>query len=305
MNWYQRRIAQSQITVDQTMVSMRRQICHLCTDRPEKCWKSREYDCTNKFKAAEKAATEYGECPLGKWGIRCERMLPLHIPSIKTVVYTIERNRERQERARKILLSEGFKDWSFFFGTTEGPYWQNIPREHAKLLRENEPPFLILEDDIEPREFQEWVRPPSKAQIVYLGGGRGGDTRGIRAAKANLPDLPIFRTYRYGYTPIDDEWMRIYGMWFSHAILYLDRQSMLEVADTLERNHRPIDTTLALEQYRWFVACRKVPLWWQNDGHHRGDTYDYTPLPPRPPESAQDRATRLRTVRKLLLGVRR
>ena len=45
----------------------RRGICNGCTDRPEGCWKARDYDCQKKLKAAERHAVNFGRCPLQKW----------------------------------------------------------------------------------------------------------------------------------------------------------------------------------------------------------------------------------------------
>jgi len=188
------------------------------------------------------------------------------------------------------MADAGFSDWQFFYGTNNSDqldkwgrgkdYWLYIPQDHAKLLRDNEPPLLILEDDIQPRDYKPYVAVPIGAEMVYLGGGKGGDSRGTKAAFRNLEDEEIYRNHQHSFQIIDDEWMRIFGMWFSHAILHINKMVMLEVADALGAR-RPIDTTLAMQQWRWNVVCRRVPMWWQDDGKHRYDTFDYNPNPER------------------------
>ena len=284
----------------------RRAVCRDCSERPAGCWKAREYGCQRDYLAAQDAALEAAACPVGK-------LQPgtIWLPGVKTFVYTMPWQTGRQERVRHMLDGYGFRDWQFFFGTQASAgsadgwgrgkdYWAYIPPDHARLLRENDAPLLILEDDIEPRDYRPTVAPPPGAEIVYLGGGRGGSPRGVRNAMRRLPAMrPI---HRYCYAPIDADWMRIAGMWFTHAILYVDRRAMLEVADALAGNRQPIDTTLAQQQWRWRVVCRRLPYWWQNDGHHRTDTYDYAP-PPEQPETLADRRRRQRAKRRRVLGL--
>jgi len=208
----------------------------------------------------------------------------IYLPNVKTFVYTTPQSKPRgiahearRRRCLEIMTVYGFTDWRFFYGTSSSPYWVGIPKDHARLLRENEPPLLILEDDIEPRAFCANVTPPAGAEVVYLGGGRGGDMGGINAARH--AGLPLKRTYGYGYELIDADWMRVYGMLYSHAILWLDKRVMLEAAQLLDSQRRPIDGTIASAQWRWQTACRIVPMFWQRDGHHRGETFDYAPIP--------------------------
>jgi hypothetical protein len=82
----------------------------------------------------------------------------------------------------------------------------------------------------------------------------------------------------------------------THAILWLDKRAMLEAADLMTTSGLQIDMTLAREQWRWFVACVKVPFWWQNDGRHRSETFDYAPgsgSPARAHETPWERKTRV------------
>jgi hypothetical protein len=75
--------------------------------------------------------------------------------------------------------------------------------------------------------------------------------------------------------------MRIFGMLYTHACLWLDKAVMLDAADRIERSSALVDNVLACEQWRWRVLCLKVPMFWQNDGHHKHKekTYDYfTPV---------------------------
>ncbi len=297
-------------------IGQRKETCRGCSDCPEGCWHQWAYtwkepwETCGKFLAAERHHLIYGKCPLGRWDIARS----FHLPSVKTFVYTTPWQTGRHERVKRLLDGYGFTAWKFFFGTqpdTTGyrdgwgrgkDYWAFIPKDHAKLLREHEPPLLIFEDDISPRDFRPTVTLPAGAEVAMLGGGRGGDWRGVNAAAQSGGSW--YRAYRYAYQPVNADWMRVAGMWFTHAILHVDRRIMLEMADWWERVNRPIDTTLAREAWRWNLVCRRVPMFWQDDGKHRRDTYDYAPtqygLAMTPP-----RAQTLREERQRLLRGRR
>ena len=204
----------------------------------------------------------------------------LFLPGVKTLIYTSYAKRRgwaagrwRRRRCEQIMGRLAFRDWRFFCGADCDPYWVEIPRDHARLLRANVAPLLILEDDVELCDWRANVLVPEGTELAYLGGFRSGDSRGIRNAR--LVGLEPLLAWRYGYLPINDDWMRIFGMWGSHAILYLSTDAMRDVADQLARKRRAIDTTLAVLQWRWRCHCLRRPIFWQNDGHHLHDTYEY------------------------------
>ena len=76
--------------------------------------------------------------------------------TVPTVVYTTDRQHcvARHPHVKGILDSSGFANWSFFWGRPSIPYWNAMRSEYAALLREHEPPLLILEDDIGLYEFR-------------------------------------------------------------------------------------------------------------------------------------------------------
>ena len=218
------------------------------------------------------------------WSIGAERPESgkLWLPGVKTIVYTISGSRYRDDphvfrraRCQEFLERAGFTDWRFFYGTRCEPYWRGIAEDHARFLSELFPPLLVLEDDIECRDWRANIDVPAECEVAELGGGRGGDRRGIYAARA--AGLRPIECYRYAYLPVDTQWMRVFGMWFCHAILWLDLGVMREAADLLRLRGEMVDGVYACEQWRWNWYCRRVPMWWQNDGHHFRDTYEYQP----------------------------
>ena len=206
----------------------------------------------------------------------------IYLPGVKTFVYTTERTisrtgvaDKRQARVTEILTALKFRDWQWFVGKRTPNYYSEIWKGHIQILQSHELPVLILEDDIEPRGWQANITVPAGCQAAQLGGGRGGRREGVEAGIA--AGLPFRRQHRYGYIPIDDEWMRITGMWFTHAILWLDREVAADMCRRWQESRDMIDNVTAFNQWRYFWACRRVPMFWQNDGHHFRDTYRYAP----------------------------
>jgi hypothetical protein len=71
--------------------------------------------------------------------------------------------------------------------------------------------------------------------------------------------------------------MRIAGMWYLHAVLVLNHTKAIDLAGELRRIHSMVDNVTAWFQCKSNWYCARVPFCWQNDGHHRGDTFDYAP----------------------------
>ena len=173
----------------------------------------------------------------------------------------------------QILTHLGFRDWEFFWGKATKPYWAAIPQGHAEILGRYDPPLLVLEDDIELREWRANIVPPVGTELAYLGGFRCSDRLGLKYA--GWARREFRRAWGYGYSPICMDWMRIFSMWGTHAILYLSRSAMDDAIQLWKDRHNCIDVILAHNQWRWQVNCLRVPIFWQNDGHHLHDTWAY------------------------------
>lgn len=203
----------------------------------------------------------------------------LYLPAVTTCVYTMPRFVSRQARVTKIMEAFGFHDWRFHVGTTtQRSYLVDTRLDWARLLRENEPPFLMLEDDIEPLHFRAFADLPADADIAYLGAGTLGWGRAAKAAALEWGISPVHRMHGYCYQDYDKDWFRLFGMLYSHAILFLDKTVMLEASDLFIQYGETVDGVdgcLQKHQHRWQVYCVKKPMFWQNDGHHLYDTRDY------------------------------
>ncbi|HTX55251.1 MAG TPA: hypothetical protein VMD08_17740 [Candidatus Baltobacteraceae bacterium] len=207
---------------------------------------------------------------------------PLHLPDVKTIIYTVPTNVMRQSRLAAIMARTGTRDWDFFYGPTRQPYAVWVAAGHEKLLRDNEPPLLILEDDANVDHYRASVSPPEGTKIALLGGAKYGPKKA--AIMAYRRGLQPKRRWQMWYTPIDHAWFRPLSMWGSHAYLYLDRQAMLDLADRFAANlARPagqqenIDTVQSLFMSECPMAAAARPWYYQNDGHNEWATLRYCP----------------------------
>jgi len=199
-----------------------------------------------------------------------------HLPSTKTFVYTIERNKERQQRITDMLVQMGFSDWQFVYGKQAQPYWMGIHNDWVRML-ETPPPFLILEDDaVVAPYYVPTVDYPDDAQLVYLGGTANGhfyNAMGVKFSKG-----PAGYPYRMAYTEYSNKFIRVYNMHSTHAVLFVDQQTTTDFMHYIARRpQNAVDTIFAMYAHKYRMYCVKHPYWYQKDGHNEGSTLNYYP----------------------------
>lgn len=215
----------------------------------------------------------------------------LYLPSVKTFVYTIIKNKERQYKIINQLNELGFTNWEFVIGSTgRAEYWKNIHDDWITLLN-TDTPFLILEDDAEYTEaYKEYINFPPSADIVYLGGTTNAvehqhildylsaETREKLKESSQEPNT-CGGLGTLLYTEYDDTYIQTYNMHSTHAVLFLNQ----DIHQKLQRAIRhfselyPVDVVLALESSKNKVFCVKQPFWYQNDNHNSIFTSKYYP----------------------------
>jgi len=274
-------------------------ICKHCFERPDGCWKAQPFDCVLQYAKARDRARA---CPIGKWGQW------IYLPDVPTIVYTCDKAHcvARHPRVRQILGDRKFSNWQFLFGASEYPYWIPIRRDWIEQLRQREPPLLWLEDDIGVRDFHPWIQYPDGYDVIYLGGGGAWRNSGlVSAARSHLPGLEIRQVGAIGVADIDDQWVRPFGMFGVHAVLFLEKRSMLEIAQAIEEGwavgKREIDVIIGANQWRWNCALIRTPMFYQADGHNDAGTWDYAKDPIVEPQ--ETRVDRIRAERHQLAGV--
>ena len=204
----------------------------------------------------------------------------IHLPSVKTFVYTVTKNEDRRNNIVKMMSKLGFTNWSFVFGKDDKnlEYWQCIHDDWISMLN-TKPPFLILEDDVDVTEnYKSEIEYPSDAHLVYLGGTRNADDMHLKeiakAAKRN--NKTLIHDEEFVYTEYDENYIQIYNMHSTHAVLFVDDYSRHNFQYIINVNRQmPVDVAFALTHPFFRVYLVKYPFWYQNDGHNNEKTSNY------------------------------
>jgi hypothetical protein len=202
----------------------------------------------------------------------------LHLPNLHVTLLTVSTNVRRHGRIGRFFAVHGYRDVAWVFGRPTTPHHIGARESAAATLREIQCPTLWLEDDAMPTaDYRDEIDVPDDAQVVYLGGGRYGQSGGVtrtadwqqvEGGMAGLMDQP-FPQLRTLYRDTDDPtWVQILSMSTGHAILWLDNAACRELADRIEADRIDYDHTLALNQWRYRVYGVRRPWFWQDDGHH-------------------------------------
>jgi hypothetical protein len=119
----------------------------------------------------------------------------------------------KKERTENLLNSLNFKQITRI-SAIKHPLGRIVgcARSHHKILCENKPPFIILEDDCTlNKEFDGVINIPETADAVYLGFSHWG--RYLNHSG------PFVHSYK-----ISPECVRVFNMLATHSILYLDEE---------------------------------------------------------------------------------
>ena len=133
-----------------------------------------------------------------------------------------------------------------------------LSKSQLKALSQVPAPFIVLEDDADPKYFQAVIEVPDDADAVYLGNSQWGLFQGhtgfyLKYKKVNgMPNI-----------------LRIYNMLSSHAILYLSNDYVSMCKRTTrycaEEYPMPMDVPFAMMQRFFNIYAMNKPLFIQKD----------------------------------------
>lgn len=206
----------------------------------------------------------------------------VELAAVRTFVYTAaatglrgEVYESRRRRMAAILTAYGVQHWSFVWGSSCIPYCARHCADHARLMREHDPPILVFEDDAEPAFAGSHLVPPPEAKRLHIGGNRDGISLGRLLALKSGED---WRHYRgFVYKPCNRNWFRQAGMLATHCNLYLDKPTMLEIAEYIVSRSGAIDASIAELDWKIPAFAPTRCWWWQNDGHNGECTSEFVP----------------------------
>jgi len=133
-----------------------------------------------------------------------------------------------------------------------------LSKSQLKALSQVPAPFIILEDDADPKNIVSEIEIPDDAHAVYLGNSQWGFMQshaGFYLKYKKVENMPNI--------------YRIYNMLSSHAILYLD-QEYVEMCKKTTRYcaydyPMPMDVPFAMLQRFFNVYCLDKPAFIQKD----------------------------------------
>ena len=133
-----------------------------------------------------------------------------------------------------------------------------LSKSQLRALSQIPAPFIVLEDDADPRYFQAVIEVPDDADAVYLGNSQWGLFQGhtgfyLKYKKINgMPNV-----------------LKIYNMLSSHAILYLNNEYVSMCKRTTrycaEEYPMPMDVPFAMMQRFFNIYALNKPAFIQKD----------------------------------------
>jgi hypothetical protein len=133
-----------------------------------------------------------------------------------------------------------------------------LSKSQLKALSQLQAPFIVLEDDADPVNFEPLIDVPDDAHALYLGNSQWGY-------------MQSHAGFYLKYKPVKDmpHLIRIYNMLSSHAILYLDQEYVEICKKTTkycaEEYPMPMDVPFAMIQRFFNIYCLNKPMFIQKD----------------------------------------
>ena len=183
----------------------------------------------------------------------------IDLKTLKTYWINMSSNVERKTRMESLLSTLSFQNTEHFEGI------KLDPNSHVKdgsgmathtllkkILKENAFPCLVLEDDVEKTlVYKDFFDVPDNCSALYLGVSMAG-ARGHRCVA----------------TVVNDNYMRVWNMLATHAVVYFDRRYVEEIVKRGEwflNKNIPYDIGIG-EIHRYFtILTPTYPVFYQSD----------------------------------------
>lgn len=139
-------------------------------------------------------------------------------------------------------------------------HYRGCAQSHIDILRSEESPVLVLEDDAKCVHFEKEIEVPDDVDAIYFG---------ISHGNRNYTALPMDR---------EGKWTRIAGILATHAILYLSdryKESVANMAEDFVYNKcTPFDVGCAdLQKYNKVITPR-TPWFVQSDSSESANKWE-------------------------------
>lgn len=184
--------------------------------------------------------------------------MKIYLPDIPVFYINMDKDTEKRKHMEKNLSKLGFKNVTRIKAIESKDGKVGLSKSQNLALSQIKPPFIIFEDDADPKYFKDEIEVPDDADAVYLGNSQWaqiGRRSGFYLKYTHVPDYK--RVYR------------IYNMLASHAILYLTEDYVKMCQRTTkycgEVYPMPMDIPFATIQRYFNVYTIDKPLFVQKD----------------------------------------
>ena len=186
----------------------------------------------------------------------------LDLRDIPVLYINMDKDVEKRERIENHIDRLGFKTKIRVPGVVhrDGPL-AGCALAQYNALHEIDPPFIILEDDATPFDYDPIISIPDDTDALYLGISSWG--------RMNSHSGP-FVQWEYYFKEVDINLLRVYNMLSTHAILYLNLE-YISVCKKIAYHHQEINEHVDIGftdiQKYYNVYAFNQPLFYQTSSN--------------------------------------
>ena len=197
--------------------------------------------------------------------------MKIDITKLPTYYINLDEERQRRKSMERLLIDNGFKNIKRFNGRKAGKR-VGCSMSHSSLLQQiikhNEYPCLVLEDDLAIYDFRKEIEVPDDADAVYIGFSKYGWNHN--------QEEPFPKSLKI--TELNNEYHRVYNMLARHAIIHINPIYDQACVDIMQKfindpdTYKAGDVSIAKFHPEYKVYSLNVPIFYQNDRGTKGLT---------------------------------
>ena len=183
----------------------------------------------------------------------------IDITNVPVFYINMAKDTHKKEYIESQLKAKGFKKINRIDAIEDKKNGRvGLSKSQFKALSQVQAPFIVLEDDADPVNFEAFIDVPDDAHALYLGNSQWGY-------------MQSHSGFYLKYKPVKGmkHLLRIYNMLSSHAILYLDQEYVEMCRKTTkycaEEYPMPMDVPFAMIQRFFNIYCLNKPMFIQKD----------------------------------------
>lgn len=193
------------------------------------------------------------------------------ITELPAYFINLDEKTDRRAKMESLLSENGFKNIARFPGKKAGKR-VGCSISHSSLLsdliKENNYPCLVLEDDLEIFKFRKTIEVPDDADAMYLGFSSYGWNHN--------QEEPFPKSLKI--TELNEEYHRVYNMLARHAIIHFSPiydQACVDIMNKFIKDpetYKAGDVSVSRIHPKYKVYALNEPVFYQDDSGTRGLT---------------------------------